>query len=166
MTTCVFADPEELVVLNPSVKWSGLGDVLTGVAPSDPGHMRSRGDTITFRTGGARTWSQPHLTAHRLYQTVFMVLRGEATIEIAPRRDLRVVRRYCDLDDCEHLEGVGRPIRLGAARVVCVGLDDAWRVRDGDAVLCQARITIEGAPLVPPAQRGARGEPAAMEGRA
>lgn len=154
MRSEVFSSLEEFNHLNDHArKWAALGDVLRQATPFDPGHMRSCGDSITYRTGDPGTWVRDHFIAHRLYQTVFMPVTGHNTLMIAPRSELRTTRPYCDLDDCEHLVGGGELVEVTEGTILVNHFDDAWRVIGGDGILLQARITVEGPGLVTPFPR-------------
>lgn len=126
-----------------SAAWDRAVQALASVAPTDPPHARSLGDSLTFRVTRADALARPELLGHRRYRTLLHPLDGPVEAVVAARGDLAPVSAYRGRHDAQLFAGAGRSVHLPAGSVLLVGVDEAWAVRPGPAAVAVLRLTVE-----------------------
>lgn len=147
----LFTSREELATAHAgTTKWDRMLAAIDNAERIPDGVAHSIGDSLTYRRARSTDLESPAFVGHRRYQTAFVTLDGEASIEVAPTSALEPADAYSDLSDRQSFTappGSHEPaITVARGQVLAVPITSAWRVAaEPDAQILVVRLTVEGA---------------------
>lgn len=132
-----------------TTKWDRMLAAIDNAGTIVEGVAHSIGDSLTYWRAASATFATEDFTGHRRYQSAFVVLDGDAQLEIAPKVELELAQAYSNLSDRESytaVTGAWTPQTVTQGQILSVPIDCAWRVSPRSAAqLLLVRLTVEGA---------------------